>query len=389
MIKVAKHLVLMITGCLVLIGCSGKEEQSLWGVYQEPVQPAPYPQDSGVVEIESLWEQDLGAGDQSGYAIFRPEYNDGFLYSADRSGRVHKINAGDGTEVWTTDVEEPVFSGVSVGDNIVAITTDSGRVIGISQEDGAVKWSTDIRRQFSALPATGNTRVVVRTADGMVVGLSSSSGNPVWRLEKPVPGLSVHGDSTPTIVGDAVLFGLPTGTLVAANVVNGQEYWEAEIAYIRGTNEIERLIDSDTPPLIKGNVVFTAAYGNHVAALRIEGAETVWKTPVSTRLPMYISGNQLFVTGYLGSVYALDLKSGAVNWEQEGFQGRGVTHPVVIDDRVIIGDSEGKLHTLEAQTGNLVQSAEVVSGAILSIAPGDGQFAILSSVGEVAAFSLQ
>ena len=389
MIKPVRY-ILLLSACLLLIGCSGKNDEELWGIYQEPIEPKPYPDDTGAQEIALLWSQDVGRGDSSGYALFRPDYSDGYLYTADRGGQVYKLNAENGGVIWSTDLDDSLFSGVAVGDGVAVVTMDNGEVVALSDETGEVLWKSNVKRQFSSIPVVGNTRVVVRTADGLILGLNSRSGQSVWRLEKPMPGLTVHGDSTPTIVGDAVLFGLATGSLVAANVINGQEYWEAEIAYIRGTNEIERLIDSDTPAIVRGNFVFTAAYGNHIVALRIEGAETVWKSPVSTRLPMVIAADKLFATNQFGAVVALDVKTGAGLWKQEAFQGRGVSHPVVVGDRVVIGDAEGRLHSLNVDTGALVQSRKAASGAITSLSVGkENQFTAFSSEGKVATFSLQ
>ncbi|NKB75870.1 MAG: outer membrane protein assembly factor BamB [Gammaproteobacteria bacterium] len=383
-----KHLLVSFLTCLVLAGCSGKEQQVLWGIYQEPIEPKPYPTDSGVTELNRLWKADLGQTDSEGYALLRPAYDGKFIFAADRRGKVSKISAEDGTIVWTEDLNTSVFSGVGVGDGLAVVSTDQGALIALSAEKGDLVWTTSVKRQISAVPVVGNTRVVARTADGMIVGLDSKSGRSVWRLEKPVPGLSVHGDSMPTIIGNAVIVGLPSGVLVAANVINGREYWEAEIAYVQGANELERLIDSDTPALVQGNIIYTAAYGSNISALRIEGAERVWKTRLSTRLPMAINETHLFATTLFGGVVAIDIESGDILWEQKGFEGRGVSQPILFSNRIIVGDSNGKLHSLDVQTGNLVQSRNAIGGAILSIAVGDKQFSIYSSEGELAAYSL-
>ncbi len=383
-----KYLFLSLFACAFLASCSGKEQQVLWGVYQEPIEPQPYPIDTGALELTQLWKLELGEGDTDGYTILRPTYSENALFTVNRDGKVFKVNADDGSVEWTKKLGKRIFSGVGVGDGVAVVSSDLGEVIALSLEDGQPVWASSIKRQISAVPVVGNTRAVVRTADGMIIGLNSKTGRPVWRLEKPVPGLSVHGDSTPTIIGDAVILGLPSGMLIAANVINGREYWEAEIAYVRGTNELERLIDSDTPALVQGNVIYTAAYGSNISALRIEGAETVWKSGLSTRLPMAIHQNSLFATTLLGGVAAIDIETGETLWEQNGFQGWGVSHPVIFSDRVIVGDSNGKLHTLEIKTGKLIQSRGAIGGAIVSISVGDGQFTVYSSEGKIATYSL-
>ncbi len=383
------YLISIIVALSVLAGCQSKvEKESLWGVYQEPIKAGSLPKDTGAEEIQTLWKKDIGAGAALGYALLKPAYYGRHLYVSNRSGGIFCFDSATGATLWENNLGTPIYAAVSAGENLVVAASDSGVVFALDSNDGAMRWRSAIRRQISAIPVVGKGRVLVRTADGLIIGLDSRTGETAWQLEKAAPGLSLHGDSTPVITGDAVLVGLSSGRLIANDVVNGRDYWETSLSYVKGQNELERISDSDAAPIVRGATVYAAAYQGSVVALQLQNAEVIWRAKVSTRLPMAIAQDQLFVTGELGEVVALSLDDGSTLWEQPAFRGHGVSQPIVQGGRVIVGDAEGNIHTLDIDSGSLIETREVVSGAVAAMVQGDGQFTVFSSAGSLSTLSL-
>ena len=383
---------------LLAAGCASEGEKK-WGVYQEPTAPRQLPVARGAAEIKVLWKKDLGDGAAQGYAILQPAYGAQSaailtgeppgLYAVSRDGKVYKLNADNGATIWRRDLGTNIFSGVGVGESRLAVATDSGMIIALDADSGAQLWAAELNRQISAIPALGGGRVVARTADGLAVGLNAADGEIAWSFERAVPDLSIHGDAAPRISGDAVIFGLANGKFIANNLVTGREYWETEVSFAEGRNELERLTDSDAAPLILSNIVYTATYRGHVAALRLTDAAVLWKTEVSSRLPMSLGGGKLAVTTELGEVLAIDAESGDIVWRQEGFRGRGMSRPLVRGNRVILGDAGGNLYSLDLTDGALLERRKAVSGAVVALIPGEAQFAVFSANGELAAAALR
>ena len=389
-----KHYAMKVVTVLVIVlalvsGCSKKAtKETLWGTYQEPIAAQKLPVDSGANEIELLWKRSTGQGAESGFAILRPAYYQDSVYVAARNGVVYRIDAVSGNVLWKNDTGHPVIAATGVNEGIAVIAHDNGDVTALSVVDGELVWRSSIKRQISAIPVTGKGRVVVRTADGLVIGLDSESGNIEWQVKRAVPSLSVHGDSMPAISGDVVLVGLSSGKLIANNVISGRDYWETDISYVRGRNEMERLGDADTPPIIRRNTVFAGNYQGSVVAIQLLDAQLIWRNNISTRLPIAITNGLLVITGELGQVIALDAESGDILWRQTAFQGHGVSQPVIIGNRVIIGDLNGKVHTLDAENGSLIETRKAVSGAIIGIVQAGNQFTVYSSKGNLSTFSL-
>lgn len=384
-----KYLVLVIVALLLVSGCkSGRDRESLWGIYQEPVQPNELPADSGVRELQILWKRNIGDGATVGFALLKPAYYNGNLYVANRSGGVFSFDLKTGAVQWRQNLATPIFSAIGVNDNFAVVAHDNGDVTALNASDGSVVWTTSLKRQISAVPVVGKQRVLIRTVDGLLIGIDSASGSIVWQVKKSTPGLSVHGDSTPVIIGDAVLTGLSNGKLIANSVITGTDYWETEISFVRGQDELERLTDSDTAPIVQDSTVYTATYQGSVVALQLQNATLRWRTKISTRLPMAISQKYLFVTGELGEVVALNIDDGSIVWEQQALRGHGISSPVVLNNRVIVGDLNGIIHTLDIESGNLVESKKAVFGAVTGIIIGDSQLAILSSEGYISTLTL-
>jgi outer membrane protein assembly factor BamB len=199
------------------------------------------------------------------------------------------------------------------------------------------------------------------------MGLDTASGDVVWKVQRTVPGLSVHGDSSPLISGDAVVTGLSNGKLMANSVINGRDFWETDLSFGGGTNELERLSDIDSQPVLVGSNLFAATYQGDVVSLDLPSSSISWRQELSTRLPLAVGGDQLYVTDTNGGVAALRTDTGEKIWSQEALQGRGISNPIAMGNRVLVGDSEGNVHLLDAGDGSLLQIRKVAKGAIVSL----------------------
>lgn len=386
------NILLVLAAILLLSGCNKDrvKKQTLWDTYKEPTTAKKLPADSGVKELSLLWKDDIGTSSENGFARIQPIFSGESIYVANRAGEVFRKNAHDGKTIWTTDLDLAIFSGVSVDDKIAVVAHDNGTVSALNLADGSVAWSHSVKRQFSAIPVVANGRVIIRSADGLIIGLKSDNGESVWQVRNQVPALTMQGDSMPAVIGDAVLIGLSNGKIIANDLITGRNYWEAEIGFGSGQNELERLNDSDTNPIVQGTTVYTASYQGNVIALQLHSAEVMWTRDISTRLPMALSARSLIVIGDLGDIFSLSTIDGSVLWEQGIFRGHGVTYPVVVGERVIIGDANGNVHTLALDSGALVQSREIVSGAVIGLISdnNNNRIGVLSSKGKLVALSL-
>ena len=383
-----KKLFTIFAVTMLISACGGKEKETEWGIFNEPIESEPLPTPAGVQELSVVWEQDIGDSGNDGYALLKPAVDVSGVYAVNRRGHIKRFESESGKMVWQTKLAKNTFAGVGLGEGLVLVALDDGNVIAVNAESGEQEWQASINRQISAVPAVGSGRAIIRTADGLIIGLDSASGDTVWSVQRSVPGLSVHGDSTPLIAGDSVITGLASGKLMANSVVNGRDFWETDISFVRGTNELERLSDIDSPPVVIGGTLYAATYQGDVVSVDLQSSAIQWRRSISTRLPVSVVGDKLFVIGELGDISALDTESGEVLWSQPVFRGRGISNPLGIGTRIVVGDAAGNLHLLDAADGSLLQTRKLSKGAITSLSPwGDG-FVAFSARGGVSAIML-
>ena len=95
-----------------------------------------------------------------------------------------------------------------------------------------------------------------------------------------------------------------------------------------------------------------------------------------------LSGETLYLADADGSVWALDARSGASLWQQEGLAYRWLSTPAVAGDYVVVGDFEGYVHVLSTEDGSIaartrvgddpIRAAPLAVGNTVYIANSDG-----------------
>ncbi|MBX2867057.1 MAG: outer membrane protein assembly factor BamB [Acidiferrobacterales bacterium] len=381
-----KIVFLSLLVALVLTGCN-KNKETKWGTFNEPVPSQPMPEASGEVEFSTLWKQKIGDAGEDGYAILRPGISNEGVLVVNRKGLVRLLDSESGKVQWSKALGKPTYSGVGAGAGLAVVAFDNGTVVALDATDGTERWRNAVNRQISAIPAVGAGRVIIRTADGLLIGLNASNGENVWELTRSVPGLSLHGDSQPLISGDTVITGLSNGRILVSSVLSGREFWEKDLSIGVGANELEQITDVDATPTIDGLSLYTGTYQGEIVSLNLQDSSIQWQFDASSRLPLSVSGNQLVLTDDSGAVIHLDAQEGFLNWEQDGFRGRGVSNPLLIGDYVVIGDAEGSIHALNGLQGDLLQSKKVSRSAIIAIQQLSGGVLALSADGTITLLS--
>lgn len=98
------------------------------------------------------------------------------------------------------------------------------------------------------------------------------------------------------------------------------------------------------------------------------------------------SEGRVFATSDDGHLYALDLRTGKEVWKQAG-KGKMYTHPLLVGDRVVVGDAGGWVYAFRASDGHPEWSLQL-TGAIRGGAAADDRYVYVASQGgEVAALT--
>ena len=375
-----------ICAVLFIAGCASDKvpKPTVWGRFQEPFKPAELAPDSGIDEITVAWRKTLGGNAQQRYAQLIPAFANQSVIMVSPDGNIASYQLTSGKTGWITRLDSPVSFGVGLGGGMAVVGHVDGSVTALHADDGEVAWTTALKSQISAVPAVSPLAVVIRSSDGRIIGLDPEDGEQLWLLESERAGLTMQGASQPVLDQDIMLIGLGNGKLLVGNSSTGRLGWEVDIGTIGGRNDIDRINDIDSPPIMDGTTAYAAAYRSNVKAIDLNTTETLWTTRYSTRLPMDLGYGNLYMVSDLGELAALDVSNGNIVWSQEMFRGHGMSPPVSVNGRVLIGDSQGRLHSLDPRSGQLIDTQNIFSGAVLSVVKNGQSAAVFTSRNELA-----
>lgn len=338
-----------------------------------------------------VWQTDTGNGSEDGYSDLATWVQGDMVVAIDHEGEVSSYNALTGKQLWRTDVDSFVASGVGGGNGLILVGTREGLIIALDETNGEQLWQKKLSSEVLAPPKAAMDVVVARTADGKMTGLSANDGHVLWAYQRAVPLLSLRGASEPVLAGDKVVAGYANGKLVALSLLDGNVIWEESVAVPRGRTELDRLVDIDSAPVIENDVVYVVAYHGRLAALSLDSGRMFWSRDMSSRSGLDVdSGNSVYVSDDQGYVWALQDGSGDALWRQTRLLRRKVTAPVIVGNNVIVGDLEGYVHWMSRDDGRFVTRYRITDEAIRSKpVVKDDLVYVTASDGTLTAFRIQ
>jgi outer membrane protein assembly factor BamB len=347
----------------ILAGCASEEDTVIMA-------PVPVVQSEFTPSTE--WKASVGNGVSQYYSKLTPEYAYGKVFVASRDGVVKALDPETGKTLWETDVESDVSARLSGG--IVAaygqifIGSENGRVLAFNEETGEQNWTAEVDGEVLTSPATDNNLVIVHTNSGMLIALDQVTGESKWTISTEVPNLTLRGNSTPVTASGGVFWGTANGRLAAAIVERGQLIWQQPIGMPQGATEIDRLVDVDASPLILGSNLYIIGYNGQLTAIDLRSGKPVWKRAFSSATDIASDGSRLYIVTEQDHLVAFDARSGTELWNNDQLENRLLTAPTIINQYVVVGDSEGYLHWIDRSSGEFVAQQEVDSSGF-AVAP--------------------
>lgn len=353
----------LISGLLTLVQACTQIDNYMLGK-DNTQKPTPLTAITPKASMALAWSVPIGKSNKSNtFLKLKPVIRDNIIYTADASGMVQATDKTNGHMVWSKQIEHGIASGPTVAEGYIALGTNASHLVLLKQSDGQQVWQATLSSDALSKPAIANHKVIVKTIDGNLYAFDLLKGTKIWVTDHGSPSLILKASSSPVMNGQVVLVGFSDGKLDAVDANFGHVIWQRSIAYASGSSDVERLVDIDADPIVRGNVVYLASYHGYVGALSLENGQFIWNKPASTYRNMAIDANTLYMTDSDDVLWAFDRQSGQVKWKQVSLKARGLTEPVLMNNRLVIGDREGYLHLLSVQSGELIARTQL-SGAI-------------------------
>jgi outer membrane protein assembly factor BamB len=320
-------------------------------------------------------------------------YSDGALYCVDRGVKAARLNAADGSTVWTREgavdetEEQPVISG-----GLVQVAAGHGkRLEALDPRTGRTRWTKDVSGYGGYRFSAGDVTLLV-APDGTVTALDGRTGKALWARHIPgharpvfdfVDGVAYAQTSTSdgghtliTAVSPAtgktrwthrfgggwldVAGGTPGGGVaVVRNDLGG-----AAVAVVRydpasgreSRTNLPYRIPSPRLAAADGTVYLLSDTGALIAA-GTHGVLWQLETSVSDPSPPIVAGGRMYVGAPDGRLLAIDLRGGALLGQtpprleagRRGYLG-SQTAPVVVGRRVFAYTPNGTVFCVDVRT---------------------------------------
>ena len=358
---------LVVLGLLTLLQACTQIDDYMLGKDNTP-KPAALKAFTPKIDLVEKWSVSMSKPSKaSTYLKLKPSIHGNIIYTANANGMVQAIDKTTGKILWSKQLKEGVVSGPTVAEGYIALGTNRSSVVLLRQTDGSELQRLKVSGDALSKTVIMNHKAIVKTIDGNLYAFDLKTGKKLWVSEHGSPSLILKASSSPVIMGKLVLVGFSDGKLDAIDIQSGRIEWQRSIAFASGASDVERLVDIDADPIVQGDIVYLASYQGYVGALSLTSGQFVWRKPASVYKNLAIDATTLYVVDSNDVLWAFDKQSGLVKWKQLSLKARGLTEPVLIGNRLIVGDRTGFVHVLAAQSGALI-SRKQLSGPI-DIAP--------------------
>lgn len=320
---------------------------------------------SASTQVEERWSESVGKGLGNATYPIEPALDGNTLFAADERGLVEALNTSNGDTRWEIELDNPVSSGLTAREGVLYLATRNGQVVAIDQSNGKVKWRTRVSSEVLAAPQPTTNLLIVQAVDGSVTALDRVSGDRQWTYRANMPTLSLRSAGTPTAIDQVTFAGFANGHLAILDNRSGQQLSERTIAVSTGRNEVDRLVDvAGQPVLTPDGRLFVTSYNGRTVALNAQNGETLWYKEMSSYHTPVLVGDILYVVDEASRLTAFDAGSGGELWTMDDLYGRSLTAPAYADGRIVVGDNEGYVHFIDAESGRLVGRTRIDKSGI-------------------------
>ena len=313
-------------------------------------------------------------------------------------GKVHVIDEGnlrifDATSGGLRDVlpleNDKIMSGITVGYNSYVYSDNEGNLYVHNLSSGELKWKKELRDIVISKALITPKNLFVQTSSDVLYAFDLQNGERAWSKKAQAPLLSIRGTSSPIFFEGLIFANFSNGRLAAIRATDGIQLWEKPISVIKGSTELEKLMDSDSPAIAFNDIVFAANYNGSLTRFNIRGGEKVFSVDLSTSKPFILYKDTIIAVNSDDEIIAFDAINGSESWKNSKYKFRRITAPALYDDYIYFGDVEGYLHKVDPATGEIVGLQATNLKSVSQIEAFANKLIVQDSAGSVSAFELK
>ncbi len=244
-----------------------------------------------------------------------------------------------------------------------AFVSADGRLMFFNSKNKVV-WSTQLNGIVRMAPKIGELGVIVRQEDNKVLAYDKAGGKLLWSISKRTMPLILHAQSDMRFVGDEstelikikknLAVNLAGGELILLNSKTGSVLWETRLAFPKGQNEVERIVDLLGAPFMDNQEICTSVYQTKLACVDKGTGDVEWENLEKILSPAFFKFPLVATVGLKDQVKLFNREENVEVWRNEELRYRDLSKPIIWDNSVWTIDSFGILHGLSILDGNII-----------------------------------
>ena len=335
---------------VALVGCSSNSKT-------EKPKPVSLPKIQAQQSLEQVFSASTASAPKYDSSHYQIDRFDDVFYTASADG---DVEAYEGKKrLWKVRPTKELSTGVTVEQGIAVVGTRKGQLYALDAKTGQNVWQQQLSGSILSPSLIYKNRVVTVSNDGTVVAHDVTSGQVLWTFNLPHTSLSIRGYAEPTIIDErTIAISSANAYVYALDIITGVPRWQRRVAVSEGRGDLQRMVDIDGRPIVVSSKMVTVSYQGQVTVVDLTTQKVIWSENASSLNSPASDGQRVFVATADGRLVSYDLYTGQKNWENDQLLHRGLSNPVVLQGKVVVGDYAGVLHVMDPITGELIGRAK-------------------------------
>ncbi|MAU88239.1 MAG: hypothetical protein CMQ92_03270 [Gammaproteobacteria bacterium] len=281
-----------------------------------------------------------------------------------------------------------IISGVSVGYNTFLYADADGIIYAHDSNSGELKWTKALEDVVLSEILITSTAVYVQTSSDVLYGLDLQNGETQWSKKAQAPLLSIRGTASPITFEGLIFTSFSNGRLAAVREVDGIQLWEKPISRLKGSTELEKLMDADSKAVPINEDIFVANYNGSLTRFNIRNGEKVFSVDHSTLKPIILYKSTIASINTDQEIIGFNAINGTEIWRSQKFKNRHITDLILYDDKLYFGDFEGFIHEINPENGLITGLVKTELKSIKQIAIYSDKLIVQDTDGSISGFDL-
>lgn len=327
-------------------------------------------------ELEQRWVQAEAVGARAQHA--RPAVDDRRVFVGGLGEPVYALARADGAPEWSV-TRDGALSDCSPchHDGRVYVGSGGGSVYALDASDGSEVWRHSTDSAIVSTPLVRDGTVYVGRINGTVLALDAANGSLLWSVELAEP---VTADLGYAASEELVYVGTEVGTVHALDAGSAAEAWSHSFGSDVGVSA----------PVVANGRVYLAA--SELVGLRADTGQSTLATNfygANAGAAPAVDDERVYLAGANGNVHGLDREGPLIRsrpaWTFETRE-TFVADPVVVGDVLVVASLEGTLYALDVESGAALDRVELPCETRSSPVADDGELYLGSRSGAVFGF---